>query len=204
MSMFYLRLSEGSTPEAPLSVLLLRKTLGNTEERKEHLLFVPRSPMLFPSLCKPSPETKSLTGGNAKKSCSHSEEVRQANLWGKILKELNTHSLAQQPGEELGGAFHSQETSGMSQHWGQQWERGKKLVPSFWEELTGILSLVNWPKVLYAFLSLDSCNSVIQLTTVPLGESQVEYDSMETHQEFPSIILINQYVFNCFSNYKRI
>lgn len=29
----------------------------------------------------------------------------------------------------------------------------------------------------------------------PLGEPQIEHYSMETHQEFPSIILINQYIF---------
>lgn len=106
---------------------------------------------------------------------------------GAKYTQLGTASWGE---EWRGDAFHSQETSGMSQPWGQQREGGKMQVPSFWEELTGVLSLVNWPKVLSAFLSLNSCNSVMQLTP-PLGESQIEHYSMETHQEFPSIILIN-------------
>ena len=31
--------------------------------------------------------------------------------------------------------------------------------------------------------------------TPPLGEPQIEHYSMETHQEFSSITLINQYIF---------
>lgn len=40
--------------------------------------------------------------GNAEKSCSHSKGMREADLWGKILKDQNTHSLAQQPGWRMG------------------------------------------------------------------------------------------------------
>lgn len=76
--------------------------------------------------------------------------------------------------------------------------KGQDEGPSFWKDLTGIRSLVKGSEVLYTFLSLNSCNSVMQLTTPPLGESQAEPDSMETYQEFPSIILINQY-FNVFN-----
>lgn len=53
--------------------------------------------LLFPSLSEPLPESKAVMGGKAKESCSHSEGRRQADLWGKILKALNTHSLGQQP-----------------------------------------------------------------------------------------------------------
>lgn len=54
----------------------------NTQEYRgeERLLCAPYSPVLFPSLSKPLPETKCLIGGNAEKSCSHSGEVRPADL----------------------------------------------------------------------------------------------------------------------------
>lgn len=67
-----------------------------------YLVFVPSSPLLFPSLSEPLPETKDLMEGNAEKSCSHSKGRREADLWGKILKDRNTHSLAQQPGWRMG------------------------------------------------------------------------------------------------------
>lgn len=80
--------------------------------------------------------------------------------------------------------------------------KGQKVVPSFWKDLSGVRSLVKGPKVLYTFLPLNSYNSIMQLTTPPLRESQAEPDSLETHQEFPSIILINQY-FNISKEYNH-
>lgn len=97
-----------------------------------YLVFVPSSPLLFPSLSEPLPETKDLTERNAEKSCSHSKGRREADLWGKILKDRNTHTAwHSNRGEEWGRTFHSQETSGVSQHWGRQREGGRTQVPSF-------------------------------------------------------------------------
>lgn len=137
--------------------------------------------LLFPSLSEPLPESKAIMGGKAKESCSHSEGRRQADLWGKILKALNTHSLGQQPWVRNWGGlpFTAKKPLGWVNTKVSSRKGAKMQIPPFWEELTGSLSLVNWPKVLHAFLSLNSCNSVMQLTP-PLGEWQIEHYSMET------------------------
>lgn len=156
--------------------------------------FVPSSPMLFPSLSEQLPETMSLLGGNAKKSCSQSAGVRQADLWGKILKELNTHSLAQQLGWRMGehlsqaGNIRDESTLRSTSRRGQN----AKFILGRTHRHSVTCQLTQGALCIYIFEFLQFCDAINN----SLGRITEHY-SEKTPQEF-SFITLNQYIFNFF------